>query len=118
MRSETVVRCLACAFAKPTARQVARRRSSVAATVHEAEWCAQCNRCLEATGLRRLNAQSPSERWDGDCAWSQSMLGCFGLILGQTRQRPHRTVATTGDRRDASEAALHGFAGPYQLLDF
>jgi hypothetical protein len=33
----------------------------VAATVHEAKWCAQPNRCLEATDVPRLNAQSPSK---------------------------------------------------------
>jgi hypothetical protein len=41
-----------------------RASPSVAATVHETKWCAQGNRCFEATGMRRLNAQSPSElRW-------------------------------------------------------
>ena len=29
---------------------------------------------------RILNTQSPSERWDGDCAWSQGTLNCFGSI--------------------------------------
>ncbi len=38
-----------------------REAHSVAATVHEAKWCAQRNRFLEATSVRRLNAQSPSE---------------------------------------------------------
>jgi hypothetical protein len=38
--------------------------TSVAATVHEVKWRARRNRCLEARGVRRLNAQSPSElRW-------------------------------------------------------
>jgi len=32
-----------------------------AATVNDAKWCARRNRCLEATGVIRLNAQSPSE---------------------------------------------------------
>jgi hypothetical protein len=41
-----------------------RASPSVAATVHEAKWYAQRNRCLEATGVRGLNAQSLSElRW-------------------------------------------------------
>jgi hypothetical protein len=35
---------------------------SVAATVHEAKWRAQHERCFEATGVPSLNAQSPSER--------------------------------------------------------
>jgi hypothetical protein len=33
----------------------------VAATVHEAKWRPQRNRCFEATSVRTLNAQSPSE---------------------------------------------------------
>jgi hypothetical protein len=55
------------------------------------------------------------------------MLGCFGLILGQTHHLASWTVAATGDRprylsrrrlgEGGSEAALHGFAGPSQLLD-
>jgi hypothetical protein len=41
--------------------------SPVEATVHEVKWCAQRNRCLEATGVPRFNPQSPSEL-NGDCA--------------------------------------------------
>ena len=36
-------------------------RAPVAATVHEAKRCAQRNRCLEGTGVPRLNTQSPSK---------------------------------------------------------
>jgi hypothetical protein len=42
------------------------RRKSVAATAQEDSRLAQPDNFLEATGLSRLNAQSPSERWDGD----------------------------------------------------
>jgi hypothetical protein len=31
-------------------------------------WRAQPDRCLEVIGSPNLNPQSPSERWDGDCA--------------------------------------------------
>jgi hypothetical protein len=30
-----------------------------------------------------LNAQSPSERWDSDCALSQETLGRFDPIVGR-----------------------------------
>jgi hypothetical protein len=36
----------------------------VGCRIHEGKWCAQRNRCLEAKGVRGLNAQWPSElRW-------------------------------------------------------
>jgi len=37
------------------------RQRSGGCRIHEAKWCAQRNRCLEATCGSGLNAQSPSE---------------------------------------------------------
>jgi hypothetical protein len=38
------------------------------------------NRGIEETGQPSLNAQSPSGRWDGDCAWSYSIPIRFDFI--------------------------------------
>ncbi len=79
----------------------------VAATVHEAKWCAQRNRYLEATGEPNLNAQSPFERWDGDCALSHSKpvasdtireVGASKGPYGQSPDR-YRTAPPTAFRR-------------------
>jgi hypothetical protein len=52
----------------------------VAATVHEAKWCAQRKRSLEATGVPRLNAQSPFElRWR--LRAEVRIICCFGSTL-------------------------------------
>ena len=59
---------------------------SVAATVHEAKWCPQRNRCLGATGVSGLNAQSPSElRWR--LRGEVRMISCFGSTLDNPRRR-------------------------------
>jgi hypothetical protein len=54
---------------------------AVAATVHKAKSCAQGERCFEATGLPSLNAQSPSERLNGDWAFSYATLNTSDRIF-------------------------------------
>jgi hypothetical protein len=59
---------------------------SVAATVHEAQKRGLSDVELKATDHPYLNAQSPSERWDGDCARSYTTLSNFDQIF--SRQAP------------------------------
>src|ERR1700722_2527461 len=64
------------------------------ATVHETKWCPQRNRCLEATGVRGLSAQSPSK-----LGWrlrvEVRMICCFGSTLDNPRPWASWTVAAT-----------------------
>jgi len=46
-----------------------------------------------------LNAQSPSERWDGHCALSHGKPFASGTWLSRARKRPYRTVAATAPCR-------------------
>jgi hypothetical protein len=52
----------------------------VAATVLGGGSCARLYRGIGETGQPSINAQSPSERWDGDCAWSYSIPIRFDFI--------------------------------------
>ena len=72
------------------------RRKSVAATVQQDPRLAQLDHFLEATGFPRLNAQSPSERWDGDWAVSCGALDCFGSIFASAHQRSYWDPADAG----------------------
>jgi hypothetical protein len=54
------------AIRQPPGSRRTNRREPVEATVPYDLSCTQLGRELEATGLGSLNAQSPSERWDGD----------------------------------------------------
>ena len=72
-----------------------RSRRSVEATVPYVLGFGPPENILYAADRLWLYVQSPSERWDGDWALSQTMLGCFGFDIGQTHQGPYRTVAAT-----------------------
>jgi hypothetical protein len=70
---------------------------AVAATVPQDLSLARLDRGFEVTDAPNLNAQSPSERWDGDCARSRDRLSRFGSTRStRQRHRPNRTVAATG----------------------
>jgi hypothetical protein len=56
---------------------------------------ARLDRGIEENGAPDLDAQSPSERWNGDCARSQDRLCRFGSMFGGENHRHHRTVAAT-----------------------
>jgi len=52
----------------------------VAATVPQDPWYAQFKDGFEATDSPNLNTESPSERWDGDCALSQGTRNHFAPV--------------------------------------
>ena len=69
---------------------------SVVATVQRGLRLVQLDHAFEATDLPRLNAQSPSQRWDGDCALRCEALSSFvSKLSGGTHTRPNWTVAAT-----------------------
>jgi len=69
--------------------------TSVAATVHEVQRYGPIPHRIEATGVSDLNAQSPSERCDGDCALRPAEPIASRLWLGRACHRPSGTVAAT-----------------------
>jgi hypothetical protein len=66
---------------------------SVAATVQQDLRLSLLDHVFGATDLLWLNAQSPSERSDGDCALSYETLNPFASNLGEAHNSPNRTVA-------------------------
>ena len=105
---ESSDRCLATAKQFRTRED---RRNSVAATVQEDPRLAQPDSFLEATGLSRLTAQSPSERWDGDYVLRYPALDCFSSLFGGARQR----CDGSGSRRTATEGAYSPIAMSTQI---
>jgi len=96
------------------ARQPKNARVPVAATVHGAERRAQRDRCVEAIGVLGLNAQSPSERCNGDCALRLATFNPFASNVRPYTSITSWTVASTGVvighplRLHASAAAAPG----------
>jgi hypothetical protein len=62
--------------------------------------CGLVDHRIEATGVIDLKTQSPSERWDGDCAFRLVTLNRFGCDI-----RPDTLMNLMDSRRYRSRSA-------------
>ena len=80
---------------------------SVAATVYEAYGYALFHHLTEATGVPSLNAQSPSQRSDGDCALDYAGLDFSALARSVTCNVPAGAAAKNVNRTKHAACAAH-----------